>query len=156
MQRTSSPLFALCVASVSAGDRVVDLRDVQLSFRDVLALAAALRANPSKVEMISLRGCGIGTYGIAVLVDVLHLCTNLSILCLNDNNVGDAGAVVLAEADFHIDVDLAKNGITDVGERALSFATNTRVCDRDEWDVREEINGGKGGKGVSDGRMLTK
>ena len=75
-----------------------------------------------------LAGCGIDDGTASILAEGLKQCTNLEVLNLSCNRIGDKGAVSLAESvKCCLRLNLSLNRIGDVGAMAVASATKCLV-----------------------------
>lgn len=122
----------------------VDLADIRLTDADIVAVARhATSFNAPYLRTVVLSNCHVGAAGVQKLIDGL-VFTNLTTLRLDNNGIGDAGAVALAmclgSTSKLSTLHLQGNRIADTGGSALARALVAN-CSLEALYLRENAMG---------------
>ncbi|XP_057206991.1 NACHT, LRR and PYD domains-containing protein 3-like isoform X1 [Triplophysa rosa] len=131
---TNSDEVLLRLMAMVHTSKAVQLQICKVTDKSCVALASALRSNPSHLRELNLEANSIGNSGVKLLSTGLEDAhCNLNILGLNGCGITDEGCAALASAlrsnHSHLtQLEMSRNQLGDVGVKHLSSVLENPYC----------------------------
>ena len=142
--------------ALSSGTVVLDKLDVGYNSLNEQAALGIVRAaqQQDKITFLGLGGCGIGPIGAKEIADYIQFTAVLAELQLSANNIGDNGAIAIADAlksgtTVLTNLGLSSNNIGPEGAKAIADALQSGMSMLTKLSLEHNNIGPEGAKAIA-------